>query len=195
LQYSCKKDSKNSVTEEDLAGLKSYAYFLPGTFWIYEDNQGNIDSMYVISASTGYDSTHDGEYFVSKWHSTFDTYDYLVEWNTSWTSYYPTRHQVFMTKLKPGDYIGQIILLEYPFVEGNILYGDDGGIITSSSYFETMNIQSNSFNKVIKMNNTVDITNNKQKTNYYIAKNVGIIQEELIDSSNVWKLIRYNIVQ
>ena len=46
-----------------------------------------------------------------------------------------------------------------------------------------------------KMNNTIDVIQNSQKTNYFIAKNIGIIRKEYLDSAKVWNLVRYNIVQ
>ena len=100
-----------------------------------------------------------------------------------------------MTKTKPGDYVGQIFLTLYPFKIGDWRYWNDSKT-TTIDYFQNYGIDNNSFVSVGKVNVFNDITNNyRQTTNYYIAKNVGIIQEELIDSSNVWKLVRYNIVQ
>ena len=196
LQSCCKKDNEPAVTTDDLAALKSYAYFLPGTYWIYQDNHGNIDSMYVVSANSGYDSTHDGEYFISKWHSSYDTYDYLVEWNTSWSKYKPTQHIIFMTKLKIGDYVGQIILLEYPFNKNNKVYWNNNNTITTSEVFDSYMVNANNFMNVAQINESRDITNEYfQATNYYIGKNIGIVQEELLDSNIVWKLINYNIIQ
>ena len=100
-----------------------------------------------------------------------------------------------MTKTKPGDYVGQIILMEYPPVIGNILYGEKNSIVKIENYYQIYNIGLVNYVSVIKMSNSIDIINNDQRTNYLIAKNVGIIQEELVDSNNVWKVIRYNIVQ
>jgi hypothetical protein len=196
MLYGCKKDSPPKVTEADLAALKAYCYFLPGTYWIYEDNRGNTDSMYVTGSISGYDTTREHYYFICWIHSAYDTYDYKIEWNTSWTTYKPTRHKVFMTKLKPGDYVGQIFLMEYPFVEGNKLYWDNSNTITTKMYYNSIEINHNKFYSVVEVNESRDVTNAYfQQTNYYIAKNVGIIQEELIDSSNVWTLVRYNVVQ
>ncbi|HRC36289.1 MAG TPA: hypothetical protein PK901_12395, partial [Bacteroidia bacterium] len=122
-------------------------------------------------------------------------YNYYIGYNSGWTSFHPTRHQVFMTKTKPGDYVGQIILMEYPPVIGNILYGEKNSIVKIENYYQIYNIGLVNYVSVIKMSNSIDIINNDQRTNYLIAKNVGIIQEELVDSNNVWKVIRYNIVQ
>ena len=196
LIYGCKKDEPPKVTEQDLAALKAYCYFLPGTYWIYEDNRGNTDSMYVESASSGYDTVDNLTYFISRWHSTFDTYDYKVEWNTSWTSYNPTRHKVFMSKFKPGDYVGEVTILEYPFVKGNKLYSYNDNIITSVEKYEIFAVNQSSYYQTILMNESRDITNPYlQPTNYFIGLNVGIVQEELLDSNIVWKVVRYNIVQ
>ena len=34
-----------------------------------------------------------------------------------------------------------------------------------------------------------------QNTYYYIAKNIGIVRREQLDSNRTWNLIRYNIIQ
>ena len=205
LIYCCKKDEPDepNVSYEDIKPVKDYVYFQLGTYWIYEDNYGNVDSMYVYSAGEGIDTVRKSNgdiegiyrFFQSKIHSVYDDYNYYIGYNSGWTSFHPTRHQVFMTKTKPGDYVGQIILMEYPPVIGNILYGEKNSIVKIENYYQIYNIGLVNYVSVIKMSNSIDIINNDQRTNYLIAKNVGIIQEELVDSNNVWKVIRYNIVQ
>jgi len=205
LIYGCKKDEpdESNVSYEDIKPVKDYVYFQPGTYWIYEDNYGNVDSMYVYSAGEGIDTVRKSNgdiegiyrFFQSKIHSVYDDYNYYIGYNSGWTSFHPTQHKVFMTKTKPGDYVGQIFLTLYPFKIGDWRYWNDSKT-TTIDYFQNYGIDNNSFVSVGKVNVFNDITNNyRQTTNYYIAKNVGIIQEELIDSSNVWKLVRYNIVQ
>ena len=206
LIYGCKKKEPDepNVSYEDIKPVKDYVYFQPGTYWIYEDNYGNIDSMYVYSAGEGIDTVRKSNgdiegiyrFFQSKVHSVYDDYNYYIGYNSGWTSFHPTRHKVFMTKTKPGDYVGQIILMEYPPKIGNILYTYYNNDVTVKNFYSVFEISPNQFENVIKMNESRDITNPYfQQTNYYIAQNIGIIQEELIDSSNVWKLVRYNIVQ
>lgn len=197
LQYGCKKnDAGPNVSDEEYKTIKEYVYFNPGSYWIYQDSHGNIDSMFTYESGEGLDTASGYRYFTSRMHSSYDNYDYRIFYNSGWTTFHPTRHKVFMNKSGPGDYVGEIILLKYPFVQGNILYWYNENDITSEEYYPTYMINGSNFNSVIKMHETRDVTNDYfQSTNYYIAKNVGIIQEELIDSSNVWKLIRYNIVQ
>jgi len=193
---SCRKDKPDNSNEisAQYGQLKDYIYFKKGSYWIYEDKNGAIDSMYVTDSQEGNQNGYD--YLGTTVHSTYDTYDYFISWNTSWTSYHPTRHKVFMRKVKVGDYVGEIILMEYPPVVGNILYHYNDNDITTVSYFINYQIDSLSFNSVIKMHETHDITNyNLQATNYFIARNVGIIKEEMLDSNNVWKLRRFKILQ
>ncbi|MDF2453926.1 MAG: hypothetical protein K0S26_3430 [Bacteroidota bacterium] len=45
------------------------------------------------------------------------------------------------------------------------------------------------------MVNKQSMIDNKQDTYYYIAKNIGIVRREQLDSNRTWNLIRYNIVQ
>lgn len=197
LLQGCKPDDDTgpNVTDEDFQAIKDYTYFKPGTYWIYEDSYGNTDSMFVYEAGEGLDTASGYRYFTSRAHSSFDNYDYRIFYNSGWTTFHPTRHKIFMNKSGPGDYVGEITLLEYPPVVGNILYASNSNVITTKEFYEVYTIGSVNFNFVSKVNESRDITNNDQPTNYFVAKNIGIIQEELLDSSNVWKLIRFNIIQ
>lgn len=58
LAWQCRKDEK-PVTPLP-AGLKAYAYFQPGTYWIYQDSAtGRRDSVWVTSARTWVHTTKD----------------------------------------------------------------------------------------------------------------------------------------
>ncbi len=197
LFYGCLKDKYEppaTDTGKQYGELRDYIYFKVGTYWIYEDSRGNMDSMYVTDSDEG---TQNGvKYLTTIVHSSFDTYDYYVTYNSSFNSQNPIREKAFLAKGKPGDYVGQTILFEFPPIIGNHLYHNNGNIITVINYFVDFNLDSLNFKSVIEMNETVDITNPyKQPTNYFIGKNIGVIREELLDSNNVWKLKRYSIIQ
>ncbi|RTQ45875.1 hypothetical protein EJV47_23890 [Hymenobacter gummosus] len=59
LAVQCRKEEEAAVTPLP-AGLQAYAYFLPGTYWIYRDSaSGQLDSVWVTSARTWVHSTKD----------------------------------------------------------------------------------------------------------------------------------------
>lgn len=197
LLQGCKPDDDTgpNVTDTDYQAIKDYTYFKPGTYWIYEDSHGNIDSMFVYESGEGLDTASGYRYFTSRAHSSFDNYDYRIFYNSGWTTFHPTRHKVFMNKSGPGDYVGEIMLMEYPFINGNKLYWDNSNIITTKDFFADYLVNSLSFSNVVKMNESIDVIFEYQETNYFIAEHFGIIQKELLDSNDVWKLMRYNILQ
>ena len=40
-----------------------------------------------------------------------------------------------------------------------------------------------------------NVAESNQKTNHFYAQEVGLIRKELLDSNQVWNLIRYNIIK
>lgn len=180
--------------------VKDYTLFKPGTYWIYEDSAtGVLDSVYVYDLQTGIDSTTNGnfEYFYEYCMHSIDGHsdDFWV--HTQWSKQYQNT-TVWKEKFKPGDYIGQTYLMIYPF-DLNRRYGcytdDIGAIITVRGVYDQLTILGTDFGNAVCFHDTKNITEGHVESSYFIAKNFGLVRSEIPDSSKIWNLIRYNIVQ
>lgn len=183
--------------------IKDYALFKPNTYWIYKEQTSGIeDSVFVISEWQGKDTlTENGlngiyEWFEVKTISSLDGYTYVYWVHMSYSDNNPKIIIVWREKYKNGDYVGQTILMTNTFVPGLVAtpYTQDGDIYFIES-IEQLQIEGYMFSDVKKLNDTENITESKNETNFYIAKNYGIIKKELVDSVQVWNLVRFNIVQ
>lgn len=181
-----------------------YGFFKPGTYWIYEDSlTGSRDSVYVIYVKQGKDTLDvlqgDGpkiyDRFEVKMYSTFEGYDYYLWYSGTWSGK-PRRDKLFLTKSKPGDYVGEIILCEIPAVIGNILYNwQSDNNTTTTAFYPQMVINTSTYSSVIKANQSIDVLQSGQAANYFIARNTGIVKREYLDSNRVWKLVSTQVYQ
>lgn len=62
-------------------------------------------------------------------------------------------------------------------------------------FYNNISINDSTYHNVQKWLNMHSIIDYEQNTYYYIAKNVGIVRREQLDSNRTWNLIRYNIIQ
>ena len=91
--------------------------------------------------------------------------------------------------------MGEIILCELPAIEGHILYGCSNGPVITQKFYPIFSTDTTSFYDVVEVHETIDCVQYGQASNYFLAKNVGIIRKEYLDSNHVWRLARNNIVQ
>ena len=77
---------------------------------------------------------------------------------------------------------------------GNSL-GVSSDYVTYQNYYNVFSVKSQNFSATQKWTNYTSNCDDDQNTNYYIAKNIGIVRREQLDSNRTWNLIRYNIVQ
>ncbi|MEW6468676.1 MAG: hypothetical protein AB1458_07115 [Bacteroidota bacterium] len=182
--------------------VKDYCYFKPGSYWVYRDTATGIeDSVFTLSAQTGWDTAiingkeQAFEWFQCITRSDLDGYDYYYWTNMTWKTS-DGRVPVFREKTTIGDYEGKTILLSDKFSIPNIMYPySQNGIVSFVAVLDSFQINNEAFFNVVKFNDTENITENYNNTNFYISKHIGIIKKELLDSNTVWELVRYSITQ
>lgn len=207
----CKKDSK---TEPDTGfsspvntDLYAYAYFKPGTYWVYQDSiSGILDSVYVTYANNGTYTNGDAEVAQGYYRGTFSwfkcdmisSYDHYKYQNWMDQSYEvngsaPSVNRVRSHMPNSGTAGGTTINLAI------VPVGKSLGImldyVTYQKYYNSFSVNTISFFSTQKWYNFNSNCDDDQNTNYYIAKNIGIIRREQLDSNRVWNLIRYYIHQ
>lgn len=209
--FSCKKDTK---TEPDTGfntpvntDLYAYAYFKPGTYWVYQDSiSGILDSVYVTNANKGTYTNGDAEVAQGYYRGTFSwftcdaisSYDHYRYQNWMDQSYEVNNNipRVFRERyIMPGSGNKNGKTIHLAVVEqGTTLYISLDQLVYDS-YYSSLLIKSNTFLSTQKWINYSSNCDDDQNTKYYIAKNIGIVRREQLDSNRNWNLIRYNIIQ
>ncbi len=206
--FSCKDKTPNDPTANcttchSVLEAKDYFAFKEGSYWVYEEETTHErDSMYVTqsSISSGYDF-----YVIIKSQLTDFEYTY---WPINKTTGNGCINQnnvsskclfVFRNKSKPLNNLGDTKAM---FINYNIgsQYGTSE---VGSQCFENMvkvsNIMGNfnndffNFGYTIKINESCSYHYDQQPVNLYYSKGVGIVRKELIDSNQVWNLVKYKI--
>ena len=208
LFAACKKDPPPppSYTITLSPVLRDYGYFRPGTYWIYEDSASHVlDSVYVTSASIGntvitkqqnlgYTGTFG--YFKEQYQSTYrpETGNIYVDMQTSKQS---PGAALWHDKTVGGVYVGQNILMTDIFNYGYTVVAphEPNGALTFMGGIDTLKVLGKSYFRVVEEYNKQNILENNNRTNVYLARYIGVIRKELLDSNKVWNLKRYNIVQ
>ena len=216
---SCRKDKqpepKTYGQATALQSVKDYAIFKKGTYWVYQDSTSlELDSVWVYK----YEETVDSfpvtansivvcpVFLYSTFSSKFRT-NIKYEYNTA---YYVNNNisPVYLSVIDSANgYVGAAIFIGAPFI-----LGKDLGFYLSDDMINLNAIQNNYIlrngfikNGVLKYHHTKDWTSyymdpltyflHSHQTYQYIAPNIGLVRKEVIDSNQVWNLIRYNIVQ
>jgi hypothetical protein len=205
----CKKkdnsinSSQTLPSDHDKNTLESYCYFLPGSYWIYEDSiSKELDSVYVVFAakgtktvteqdSLGYQGIYD--WFNCKVLSSYDKYEYVNWMDETWDLFGGTscvRRSKYAT-VQSGSNTGTTIFFSLVNLHKKLYDGITE--VEYSSFYTSFSVLSNSYSSVQKWTNTVNYTEDKNKTLYFFKQGIGIVRKELIDSSKVWNLKRYKI--
>jgi len=204
----CKKDKKpdepgfSSPVNPD---LYAYAYFKPGTYWVYQDSITEIlDSVYVISSDSGtYTNTSNNNgqikgifhWFYCYMISSYDHYKYKnwmdqsYEVNGSVSTVNRVRIQMPNSGINGGTTINTAIISIGKSLGVSLDY------VTYQFYYNTFLVKAHSYSATQKWFNYNSNCDDDQNTNYYITKNIGIVRREQLDSNRIWNLIRYHIVQ
>lgn len=182
--------------------LYSYAYFKAGTYWVYQDSVTNVlDSVYVTSSDSGTYTNAPGtpnlyagtfNYFSCSMLSSYDHYRYQNWMDQSYevNGSKPVVNRSRYATTNSGSNTGSDILI------GLINIGTSfGNNIKYDYFYNTFNVKILVFPNTQKWINPTNYYDDNQKTNYFIAKNIGIVRREQLDSGKTWNLIRYHIVQ
>ena len=206
----CRKDPKLPYCEEfpencvEIMTVKDHFYFDVGTYWVYEEeNSGKLDSQWVSQAFT---------------RSNVCWFEYRIR--SSIMSHYFNISTVLLahaidsglvrkdkksilisrSKTKAGGFIGNSYIARFYYHVGDSVNNFGGGGYGSNTYYSQLKVNLiyknyKGFNNVIQMSDKFNIAEHSQPTIHFYADGVGLIRKELIDSNQVWNLIRYNIVK
>ena len=216
LWQGCRKKDPEAISGVYLfpQEIKDYTFFMPGTYWVYQDSISGVeDCVYVINYTAGIDtidinSNNTGkevvEYFGYETARTYDNFTYYYSSNTSFSDQCVDNNEkrpCFWTnreKWGPGNYVGGGFCFLYKFYDGAWSYsGWASGYskVSIVSHWNSIILNSILYNSVVEFNDNKNITENDNQTNLFFARNIGIIRKELLDSNETWNLIRFNIVQ
>jgi hypothetical protein len=131
-------------------------------------------------------------YFQIQTNSSFFNADYYY-WSNSSRITDDDYYQIRREKITTVSVVENIVLI-YPATISKQL-GLYGNVITVIGYQENLTLNSNSYSKVIIINQIKDQTEGDFITNFYFANNYGIIRKEIPGRNEVWNLMRFNIVQ
>lgn len=186
-----------------------YCYFKPGTWWAYRDSvSGDLDTIYVTEARRGFDSSYFKSYGGRK--PVYEWFTY-TEFSTSFpfknvytlhTSFSNCDnmpcHKIIRSKSEPGKAYGEGIYFFYKIQVGFSSFASYSATterINIVDFIDTFTHNNNVYYGVAIINITKDKSEDNSATNFYHAKNVGVIRREIINKNQVWQLIAHNIIQ
>ncbi len=187
--------------------LYAYAYFKPGTYWVYQDSiSGILDSVYVTFANNGTYTNGDAEVAQGYYRGTFNwftcdavsSYDHYKYQNWMDQSYEvngsaPTVNRERYIMPGSGNKNGKTIHTAIIAVGKSLGVSTD--YVTYLFSYNSFSVKNLTFSSTQKWINYGSNCDDDQNTNYYISKNIGIVRREQLDSNRTWNLIRYNIIQ
>lgn len=194
----CKKTKEDPYQNHMLAQETfDYGYFKTGTYWIYQDSiTGAEDCVYVFYNYTQIDTIPENNYyeydaglynwFDVKCHSRRYDQDFLYWCNSSWSSELNGFRNLLFRNTKGRETISWTNKYEI----GKKIYPYNGVVTCMAIYNNYM-----TFKNVVEFNDSKNSTENDSPTNFYFAQNVGIVRKEILDSNQVWNLIKYNCIQ
>jgi hypothetical protein len=191
--------------------VKDYAYFQEGSWWVYKNiSNGKEDSVYTynstreIYSNRGQDIRESYEKLSVNTHSYYNNCNYsyffdsgramydgdplsLVEVDRfKWKVISERRYSILLAySMKKKSFEKSAQPFQYGYGHLSSIEELKGNILVNGKIYSN----------VIKVNDTINASENDQRTNFFIAKNVGIIKRELLDSNQTWVLDRYHVVQ
>ena len=201
------KQSEPSYSFAEQPDLYAYAYFKPGTYWVYQDSiSGILDSVYVTFANKGSYTNGDAEvakglyrgtfsWFTCYMTSSYDHYQYNNWMDQSYEVHGspPTVNRERYIMPSSGNKNGETIHTAIISIGKQLTSYPD--YVYYKNHYSSFQVKGVFFNQVQKWLNKQSMIDNKQDTYYYIAKNIGIVRREQVDSNRTWNLIRYHIIQ
>ncbi len=203
---SCKEKNPNANCKNchSVLEAKEYFAFKEGSYWVYEEETTHErDSMYVTQSwiSSGYDF-----YVIIKSQLTDFKYTY-------WPTYFPQAGScsttggvnskclfVYRNKSKPLNNLGDTRAMFINYSLGSQHGTAEVGSICNQNVVKILDIKESfnngfkNFGFTIKLNESCSYHYDQQSVNLYYSKGVGIVRKELVDSNQVWNLVKYNIV-
>jgi hypothetical protein len=213
LLYSCKKDDAipnnpgnggDGVTHFSQRTL-DYCFFKPGTWWVYVDSVSGLrDSVYVTSSLLSNDTITEQDQL--GYTGIFE--QFYVYMSCSYLNYTQKQyaHSSFFQNSPPGfeevkyyryrvGYTSGVEILFSTKFQNGFTGGDWPGLYTSLGFYDSLKVGNIWYKDVAPFYNDGSSAENQSETYLYFAKNIGLIQREIVDSTQKWQLINYSIVQ
>ncbi len=205
LLSGCKKLKDDPYEDHTMPKeMYDYGYFLPGTYWVYEDSvSGAIDSVWVWDAYKGIDTlgrnNSNGldagiyDWFEIKTTSTHFNCDYYYWANSSRVAankYYHLYREIISPSI-----ISESISFFYPPEVGKMLfnYGDD--TLQVKNFFSNIIMNTQEFSNAAIMRQSQNSTEEDKESFFTYAQKSGLIEKKIPLGNENWKLIRYNVIQ
>jgi hypothetical protein len=202
----CKKDPDPKPAEPivPLEDLTAYSYFKKGTYWIYKDSTTGVeDSMYVYSDTSysyyqnnGIQKEGNYMYYDCRAHSYYSGYNYYYRISMGYYGTSTSGNVVGVERTKTNPSVGSTYLMSNLFADGSFIHlYTSSGIVYFKEKWPTFNVLGNNFSNTVKFFDSKNPSEFNSPTNFYIAKNIGIVRSEKLDSNKVWNIVRYHINQ
>jgi hypothetical protein len=201
----CECGEVNTVDE-----LREWAYFKPGTYWIYEEETTGARDTFTVINSHDFVTPAGNAQFDYETIRSSDGYFYKFWFNEGWSvddcnEGCCSCRILWCSKYVPGDFDGQDRLLTFPTFQGNHVGlawgGGDYGLITvvdhvhhfsnGFSLYDTVVVERCDNSVLDQSASTVEYF----EVLYFYAKSVGIVRKEISDSNQIRNLVECNIVQ
>lgn len=185
--------------------MLDYGYFLPGTYWVYEDTvSGAIDSVWVYDAYYEIDTLPEDnpyslepgiyDYFQIKTTSSHFNADYYYWANSSRVAAKKYYH-LYRERIIPGNSVVENIGFFYTPEVGAKLFNYNSDTLRVENFFLTLILETNTFSEVALMSQNKNVTEDNSESKIYYAKNAGIIIKKIINRNEYWQLKRFSIIQ
>ena len=214
--FACKKDTQTTpspLTVKNNAGfdeMKAYAFFQPGTYWVYEDSlhPGTLDSVWVTQSLLAYDTVKQANggiqpgiypYFLMQTKDVAgNTRDYSCYSEIANFGTYNGLQRVEISWNGPTQYYGEYYFIHNRYIPGSMQSKFTYDSCTFIKQVDSLVINNISYKKIIVFKNVVNIgqfTSQWSRIIYSLSDNKGVIRRHEIDSNRVWNLLRYSVVQ
>ena len=210
LLQSCREDPNIPPCELDpgqcyrVEEIKDFFYFQPGSYWVYEEEtSGELDSTYVTYSEEDpasyyfniYVYSNRDEYYYHYWPKKVS--EYLPDSGLTTKTGYSTI--IKMSKTKPGDFVSENYIFKYWVDKGDSLPIGSAtcynNVIHFTNLYPTLEIEGNQFENVYELDEQCTGSEHYQRTVKYYAKYHGLVKKVLVDSNEVWNLVRYSHIQ
>lgn len=214
----CKKDDPqpNPTPAVPLQDITQYAYFKTGTYWILKDSATGVedsvyvfrDTAYLYYQNNGIQAEGNYMFYTCQFHSYLTDYNYVHSISMGW--YSTNINSVLVEREKNNPYVGRSALMSNVFdIRYPHYYWLSPGEIRYKEWFDSLNADGIVYHNVVHFQDTENASENfivgsigsiNPTTDYFIAKNIGIVKIQINDyrfnqKHKTQNLIRAHIVQ